>query len=108
MKFITKSISGTATAFARRVAALHHKVRNNSMTIVPLSVSMRALYFFFGSICIAGGFVHCLAIIVFSLCCSRCLPWTVVRTVQGTGHLVLGQVSGGTLFVSPAVEARVT
>jgi hypothetical protein len=29
-----------------------------------LSVSMRALYFFLGSICISGGFDHCFAIYI--------------------------------------------
>src|SRR5215211_1597628 len=32
------------------------------MTIVPLSVSIWALYFFLGSICISGGCDHCFAI----------------------------------------------
>jgi hypothetical protein len=36
------------------------------MTIVPTSVFIFAVYFFFGSISIAGGVFHCIAIL-FSL-----------------------------------------
>src|SRR5687767_2040044 len=63
------------------------------MTMVPLSVSMRALYLFLGSICIGGGFFHCFAIYFLLI---------IFRAPENHRDYV----SGGTVHFCPAVEAH--